>query len=105
MRKQIGEAKDDPLQFALKAVVDSITYQDESLYLMSLISKYMKQFIQLVTLLASNGEDILIEDLKARTLQLAVDIERLKARVDPSKLSQDQLRIISEVTRLLKKGG
>jgi hypothetical protein len=105
MRKQIGEAKQDPLQFALKAVIDSITYQDESLYLMSLVGKYMKEFVKYISLLASNGEEVLIEDLKARTLQLAIDIETLKSRIDTSKLSVNQKRLIDEVTRLLKKGG
>jgi hypothetical protein len=105
MRKKIGVAKTNPLHFALKEVVDSLTYQDDSLYLMSLLSKLVKNLLQYIQLLAANGEEVLIEEIKAMTQSLAVDIARLQARVDPESLSNDKKLVLDEITRLLSKGG
>jgi adenylate cyclase len=102
MRKQIGVAKDDPLQYALKAVVDTFTFQDESLYLMSLLSKLIKNLLQYITLLAGNGEDVLIAEIKAITNSLAQDIARLESS-KVSKLTDNQRQILDEVKSLLAK--
>jgi hypothetical protein len=100
-RRQIGIAKNDPINFALKTMVETFTFQDESLYLMSLLSKLMKNLIKYLTLLASNGEDVLIKEIQSITQSLALDIARLEAYTSEEKLTDDQRQILNEVKSLL----
>lgn len=103
MRRQIGVAKSDPLQYALKQLVDSFTFQDESLYLMSLLSKLIKKLLELISLLAANGEDVLIDEIKSITNSFAIDIDRIKAGLNPDVISEDQRIIVDEVKRILNR--
>jgi hypothetical protein len=105
MRKQIGVAKDDPVRYALKAVVDTFTYEDESLYIMNLLSKFLKNLVKYISLLAANGEEVVIAEIQAMTKSLELDIMRLQARLDVDKLPDESQKVLDEVTRILRKGG
>jgi hypothetical protein len=100
-RSQIGLAETDPLRFALRKLGDSFAYQEESLYLMSLASKYVKALVKYLGLLMANGgEDIVANELIAMTSSLLIDIERVKAYSDGS-LSPEERKILDEFTRIM----
>lgn len=103
-RKQLRVAVSDPLNFALKTVVDTFAFQDESLYLMNLLSKLIKSLVKYMTLLASNGgDDLVANELIKLTKLLDDSIATLQNQVSETELSENQVRILDEVKSMLLK--
>lgn len=101
-RSQIGQAKDDPLQYALRNLVDKFTTADENLYVMTIIAKLIKALLQYVELLAGNGTDKVISELQRLTQML----ESLITTVDPAiRKSSDNDILLRELKKYLAKGG